>query len=293
MRRYGYSAFAMVLFLIVGAGFPNNNDKELIIRLQGEILVLQRQVRDLQESFDKWQVKSETSLSKLGNASDFSTQALSSIEDKLQRNQGSQSGAISGISSHLAKISEQVSINNQQISQLNQNLNTLKQSVQEYQHKLRERENLEIRQSNDDPEFAFAIGYLKYKNREYDAAISLFRDYLKTSGQTEKSDDAAFWIAESLAAQGKLAEALNEYNEIPVRYPKGDKVAIAQFRKGIVLLRLEKRVEGIETLKTVMSLYPDSREAAMARSELTRLGEMESSASPTAPSATPRQRPQR
>jgi TolA-binding protein len=293
MRRYGYSAFAVVLLLIVGAGFPNNNDKELIIRLQGEILVLQRQIRDLQESFDKWQVKSETSLSKLGNASDFSTQTLSSIDDKLQRNQGAQSGAITGINSHLAKISEQVSINNQQISQLNQNINTLKQSVQEYQHKLRERENLEIKQSNDDPEFTFATGYLKFKNREYDAAISAFRNYLKISGQPEKSDDAAFWIAESLAAQGKLAEALNEYNEIQLRYPKGDKAAIAQFRIGVVLLRQEKRVEGVDALKTVMSLYPDSREAAMARSELTRLGEMESSASPTAPSATPRQRPQR
>jgi TolA-binding protein len=291
MRRYGYSAFAIVLLLIVGAGFPN--DKELIIRLQGEILVLQRQIRDLQESFDKWQVKSETSLSKLGNASDSSTQTLSSIEDRLQRNQGSQNGAITGINSHLAKISEQVSINNQQISQLNQNINTLKQSVQEYQHKLRERENLELRQSNDDPEFAFATGYLKYKNREYDAAISIFRDYLKTSGQTEKSDDAAFWIAESLAAQGRLAEALNEYNNIPVRYPNGDKVAIAQLRKGVVLLRLEKRIEGVEALKAVMSLYPDSREAAMARSELLRLGEIESNASPTSPSATPRQRPQR
>ena len=99
--------------------------------------------------------------------------------------------------------------------------------------------------------------------------------------------------AESLAAQGKLAEALNEFSQIPVRYPKGDKIAIAQFRQGVVLLRLEKRIEGVEALKTVMSLYPDSREAAMARSELLRLGEIESNASPTSPSATPRQRPQR
>jgi TolA-binding protein len=293
MQRHGQLAFAIILLLILGASLPNSSDKELIVRLQGEVLVLQRQVRDLQESFDKWQVKSETSLNKLSDASDASTQTLSAIEDKLQRSQGSQSGVIAGINSHLAKISEQISVNNQQISQLNQNLNTLKQSVQEYQHKLRERESLEVRPSNDDPEINFAAAYLKYKNREYDAAINLFRDYLRIAGQNEKSDDAAFWIAESLAAQGKLSEALNEYNEILARYPRGDKAATAQLRKGIALLRLEKRTEGVEALKTLVSLYPDSREASLARSELTRLGETENNNSPTTPSATPGQRPQR
>src|SRR5215510_12127378 len=137
-QRYGYLAFATALFLVLGASLPNSNDKELIIRLQGEILVLQRQVRDLQESFDQWQVKSETSFNHLGSASEISTRTLSSIDDKLQRNQGSQANAVAGVNAHLVKISEQISANNQQLSQLGQNVNSLKQSLQEFQRKLRE-----------------------------------------------------------------------------------------------------------------------------------------------------------
>ncbi len=274
MQRYGYLVFATAIFLVIGASLPNSNDKELIIRLQGEILVLQRQVRDLQESFDKWQVKSETSLSNLGNTSEISARTLSSIEDKLQRNQGSQSNALVGVNTHLTKIAEQVSLNSQQTAQMNQHINALKQSVQEYQQKLREREASDLRPETNDPEIMFAQAYLKYKRREYEAAINLFRNYLSVFGQSEKADDANFWIAESFTSQGKLAEALDEYNNILAKYPNGDRAAGARLKKGVTLLRLEKRQEGVETLKTVISLHPNSRESEMARSELIRLGEI-------------------
>src|SRR5262245_10296486 len=185
-QRYRYLAFAAAIILITGAAIPNGDDKELIIRLQGEIMVLQRQIRDLQESFDKWQVKSETSLTNLGSASETSTRTLSSIDDKLQRNQGSQANAVAGVNAHLAKLSENISANNQQVSQLNQNVNSLKQSLQEFQRKMREQETQEARLNTDDPELAFGQAYQKYKKGEHESAIALFRSYLRTFGNTEK-----------------------------------------------------------------------------------------------------------
>jgi len=273
-QRYRYLVFATALFLVIGASLPNNNDKELIIRLQGEILVLQRQVRDLQESFDKWQVKSETSLNNLGSASETSARTLSSIDDKLQRNQGSQSNAVAGVNAHLAKISEYISANNQQLSQLSQNVNSLKQTLQEYQRKIQEQESQGAKQSMDDPELAFAQAYQKFKKGEYESAVNLFRAYLRTFGQTEKADDASFWIAESLAAQGKLAEALAEYDGLLAKYPDGDRAASARFKKGLTLLQMERRQEGVEALKSVISLHPNTRESGLAKAELARLGEV-------------------
>jgi TolA-binding protein len=274
VQRYGYLVFAIALFLVLGASLPNSNDKELIIRLQGEILVLQRQVRDLQESFDKWQVKSETSLNNLGSASETSARTLSSIDDKLQRNQGSQANAVAGVNAHLAKISENLSANNQQLSQLGQNVNSLKQSLQEFQRKLREQENQETKLNTDDPELAFAQAYLKYKKGEHESAVTLFRAYQRTFGNTEKSDDASFWIAESLAVQGKLAEALAEYDSLLAKYPEGDRAPSARFKKGLALLQMERRQEGVEALKSVISLHPNTRESGLARAELVRLGEV-------------------
>lgn len=239
-QRYRYWAFAVALFLAAGASLPGSNDKELIIRLQGEVLVLQRQIRDLQESFDKWQVKSETSLNNLGSASETSTRTLSSIDDKLQRNQGSQTNAVAGVNAHLAKISEHIANNNRQISQLGQNVDSLKQSLQEFQRKLQEQESQNIRSN---------------------------------TGNTEKPDDALFLNAESLAAQGRLAEALAEYDSILAKYPSGDKAAIARLKKGLTLLQMERREEGVEALKSVVSLHPNTQESETAKAELVRLGE--------------------
>jgi tol-pal system protein YbgF len=266
-------AFAAALFLIAGANIPTKDDKEIIIRLQGEVLVLQRQIRDLQESFDKWQVKSETSLSNLGSATETSTRTLSSIEDKLQRNQGTQANAVAGVNAHLAKISEQIANNNRQYTQLSQNIDFLKQSLQEFQRKLQEQESRNIRTNTDDPEIAYSQAYLKFREGDYDSAVNLFRVYLRTFSQTEKSDDALFWIAESMAAQGRLAEALTEYDGLLTKYPGGDKVASARLKKGLALLQMERRQEGVEALKSVVSLHPNTQESEMARAELVRLGE--------------------
>jgi tol-pal system protein YbgF len=272
-QRYRYLAFAAALFLITGANLPTKDDKEIIIRLQGEVLVLQRQIRDLQESFDKWQVKSETSLNNLGSATETSTRTLSSIDDKLQRNQGTQANAVAGVNAHLAKISEQIASNNRQYSQVSQNIDFLKQSLQEFQRKLQEQESRNARANTDDPETAYSQAYLKFREGDYDSAVNLFRVYLKTFSQTEKSDDALFWIAESMAAQGRLAEALTEYDGLLTKYPSGDKVASARLKKGLALLQMERRQEGVETLKSVVSLHPNTQESEMAKAELARLGE--------------------
>jgi tol-pal system protein YbgF len=272
-QRYRYLAFAAALFLIAGVNLPNRDDKEIIIRLQGEVLVLQRQIRDLQESFDKWQVKSETSLNNLGSATETSTRTLSSIEDKLQRNQGSQTNAVAGVNAHLAKISEQIAGNNRQFSQVAQNIDSLKQSLQEFQRKLQEQESRDIRTNTDDPETAYAQAYLKYREGDYDSAVNLFRVYLKNFNQTEKSDDALFWIAESMAAQGKLNEALAEYDGLLAKFPGGDKVASARLKKGLALLQMERRQEGVAILKSVVSLHPNTQESELAGAELLRLGE--------------------
>jgi tol-pal system protein YbgF len=272
-HQYRYLAFAAAIFLITGANFPTKDDKEIIIRLQGEVVVLQRQIRDLQESFDKWQVKSETSLNNLGSATETSTRTLSSIEDKLQRNQGSQANAVAGVNAHLAKISEQIATGARQVSQMGQNVDSLKQSLQEFQRKLQEQESRNARQSADDPEIAFSQAYLKYRDGEYDSAVNLFRGYLRTFGQTEKSDDALFWIAESLGAQGRLAEALAEYDGLLTKFPNSDKAPGARLKKGLTLLQMERRQEGVEALKSVVSLYPNTQESETAKAELVRLGE--------------------
>ncbi|MBO0722679.1 MAG: hypothetical protein J2P41_17780, partial [Blastocatellia bacterium] len=88
-----------------------------------------------------------------------------------------------------------------------------------------------------------------------------------------------------LFSLAKYNEALTEYERILSEYQKGDKYTKSLLKKGITLLHLERRNEGIVVLKSVISQSPTSPEASQARDELSRLGE-DSSGSTTSSSST-------
>lgn len=264
--------------LLVGAVSPSGTDKELIIKLQGEVLVLQRQIRDLQESFDKWQGQSTSSLQKLSENTAQTTRDLASIEDALKTSRTTQTSGVAGTNAQLTRLAEQISQSNKNFSQLNQTINSLAQSIRDYQQKLEAREKLEkdsgsVIPPNSPPEALYAAGYQRYLKGDHEAAINYFRAFLAANTQSDDRDNAMFWIAESLASQAKYQEAIREYERILAEYPKGDKATQALFKKGVTLLYLERREEGVATLKSVIAQHPNTQEANLARNELSRLGE--------------------
>jgi tol-pal system protein YbgF len=294
MKQYKPLVLAAAVFLIIGATAPNNGDKELIIRLQGEVLVLQRQIRDLQESFDKWHGQSTASLQRISDNSSTTVRELTALGDSLKNVQTSQSSNLVGTNTQLQKISEQLSKNQQNFSDLSQQINSLKQSIQEYQQKSESRDKSENTpdpsSSLDTPETLFATAQNQFNKGNYESAIKYFRAYLTSQNQSEDSDDAQFWIAESYFALGKYNQALSEYDRILSDYPRGDKTTQALLKKGITMLHLERRREGVNALKSVIAQSPNSREASLAKNELNRLGEeFVPSTTPTPPQN--RQRP--
>jgi hypothetical protein len=90
MKQYKPWIIVALLCVLVGASSPASGEKELIIRLQGEVLVLQRQIRDLQEAFDKAQGQSTAALQRLVETSEGSQRTLANLEDSFKSTQTSQ-----------------------------------------------------------------------------------------------------------------------------------------------------------------------------------------------------------
>ena len=96
--------------LLLGARLPaaTSSDRDLIIRLQGEVLVLQRQLRDLQEAIDR---NHETTLPKLTAVSEqteTASKSLASINDHLNQTGALQQNNLQGVIRRLAHIEEQL-----------------------------------------------------------------------------------------------------------------------------------------------------------------------------------------
>ncbi|MFN7926365.1 MAG: tetratricopeptide repeat protein [Blastocatellia bacterium] len=289
MKRY--SPFFLCMLLIVALG-ASSSDKELIIRLQGEVLVLQKQVRDLQESFDKSTGQSVTLMQKVTDNSETTLRSLSAIEEAIKLSQTTQSNSFTGATTRINRLSEQANVADKRLDQIASQINSLKnlieQQAKQRQEDERKRETAPPRFEN--PEQLYAYAYTQYTQGKYDEAITNFRRYVEAYGSTEAADNAQFWVGEGLFAQMRYAEALADYDRLLTTYPNGDKVLAARFKKGLALLYLERREEGVAELRTVIRTAPNSPEASQARQELERLGE--SPNAPVTPTTTkPRSRP--
>lgn len=290
MKRYSPYLLCGILFLAAGA---SSSDKELIIRLQGEVLVLQKQVRDLQESFDKSTGQSVTLIQKVTENSEQTLRNLGSIEEAIRLSQTTQNNSFTGATTRINRIAEQATMTDKRLDQISGQINALKgfieQQAKQRQEEERKKETTPPRFEN--PEQLYAYAYSQYTQGKYDEAIANFRRYVEAYGTTEAADNAQFWIGDGLFSQMRYAEALVEYDRLLATYPTGDKVIASQLKKGLSLLYLERREEGVAALRLVLANAPSSPDAVQAKQELERLGENPNLPIAPKPATKPRSRP--
>jgi tol-pal system protein YbgF len=107
---------------------------------------------------------------------------------------------------------------------------------------------------------------------KYDLARSEFQDYLKYYGDTELASNAQFYLGEIYYKQKKYGEAVTAYDKVVTNYPKSFKFAPARLRKGLALLDLGQKTEGVRELREVIKRFPRSEEDRLARAKLQELG---------------------
>jgi tol-pal system protein YbgF len=127
-------------------------------------------------------------------------------------------------------------------------------------------------QPAEDPVAMYQAAYRDYQRGNFDLAIAGFQDYLAKHPDTDLSDNAAFWWAESLYSQKKFPEAIAQFDVVVSKYPRSDKVPTALLKKGYAYINLGERAQGIVQLQYVLHEHPNSPEAPLARQRLRSLG---------------------
>lgn len=119
-----------------------------------------------------------------------------------------------------------------------------------------------------DPESAYNAAYADLSAGRYDLARQAFVEYLKHYPDTERSDNAQYWVGECLYATGDFEGAIVEYAKVVSRYPKGDKVAAALLKTGYAQARLNRPEEAKKSFRQVVQRFPKSDEARLAKERL-------------------------
>ena len=97
--------------------------------------------------------------------------------------------------------------------------------------------------------------------REFEKFLSLFPD-------SDKADNAKFWMAESYYRDKWYEKAILEYQAVIENYPQGNKIAASLLKQGYAFDHLGESANARLILKELVKKFPESNEAKIAREKL-------------------------
>lgn len=96
--------------------------------------------------------------------------------------------------------------------------------------------------------------------------ISRFEAFLQEYPQGGYAANAEYWIGEGFYAQGKYQDALNQFRKVDASYPQHHKNADALLKTGMCLSRLGDKDAATQAYKQLLTRFPNSEAARIARS---------------------------
>jgi tol-pal system protein YbgF len=118
------------------------------------------------------------------------------------------------------------------------------------------------------PRELYSQAYADYARGNYDLAIQGFTEYIRLFPSTDFTDNAQYWIGESLYGKKQFAEAIEAWNVLFRDYPSSDKLPDARAKKGMALERLGRRSQALVEYRYVIDRFPNSPAARIARERL-------------------------
>ena len=104
-------------------------------------------------------------------------------------------------------------------------------------------------------------------------AIQAFRDFLRANPKSPMAGNAQYWVGEAYFAQGDYNRSVIELNEVLVKYPQNDRLPGVLLALASAFEQQGDRLDAKLVLQKLISEYPKSEEAEIARRKLPSLGE--------------------
>src|SRR5437879_6286638 len=188
-----------------------------------------------------------------------------------------------GVSKEIVQLQTQVQALQEQMSRMQHTMDELKARLNKLSQQLEAmqsaQQNLNAQQQQatqqqqaPPPDVLYNNALRDYNAGKNDIATQEFNDYIKFYPNTDLAGNAFFYLAEIQFRQNNFQEAAKNYHQIIQKFPSGSKAAAAQLKKGMALIQLGQKDDGVRELRHVIQRYPRTNEALQAREQLRKLG---------------------
>lgn len=110
------------------------------------------------------------------------------------------------------------------------------------------------------------------KQGRYDQAAIALNQFMVAFPQSDLSDNAQYWLAETHYVDQDFEAALAGFERVLERYPGSRKIPDALLKIGYCNIELERPTAAEQALRQVVGQYPDSSAARLASQRLEQLG---------------------
>ena len=189
-----------------------------------------------------------------------------------------------GCGAYEAQLNDSIEVHNQgienRVNSLEEEVNQLREELSQMNLKNIELESLIIKEESEtkvklshseNAKEDFESSFELLRKGDYVSAEVALRDYIESFPQATYTDDAKFWLAESLYAQAKFSEALEIFNQIIDQYPDSEKMMESILKSGFSHQELGDLITAKAIYQRVIREYPNSSASSLAKERLNKI----------------------
>ena len=118
------------------------------------------------------------------------------------------------------------------------------------------------------PEALYKQAKSHFDDENFEQARKSFEEFLSRYPESDKADNARFWIADSYYREQWYEKAILEYQKVIEEYSEGNKVPAALLKQGYAFSSLGENANARLILNELIKNHPDSKEAKIAEKKI-------------------------
>ena len=296
------SAVAGLALLLPAA--PAHAVSKEMIQLQTQVQQLQDMIQHLQTSNDQNMGVLQHLIEQTADSVNRMSQTLNTLQQEVQAQNG-QGGKVDQLSGQIQGVNDSVDEVKTRLAKLDkalqdmqsqlQNINTQPAAAQQGQPgqpgqamtgpaMTGQPAQAPVQQQPQAPpvDQLYQSALRDYTSARYDLASGEFGDVIKYYPQDDLAGNAYFYLGEISYRKGDYPTAIQNYDAVLEQFAGSPKAPAAQLCKGLAEIDSNQRDAGIRDLRSLIQRYPQTPEAAQARSRLNGMGVRITPAKPSA-----------
>jgi tol-pal system protein YbgF len=273
MRNLRYFGVLVLLTSLSVSVPPAWGVSKEIIQLQTQVQALQDQMTHMQQSFDERMGVMKSLMDQNTDSMNKVTAAMTALQSSLEKLQSDNSGRVDQLSGQIQALNDSLDELKARIAKVSKQLDDV-QAAQQNQAAAaaaQQAQQQALAQAPP-PDVLYNNALRDYNAGNNDLAKQEFSDYVRFYPNTDLAGNSYFYLAEIGFKQGDYQGAIKNYDQVLQNFPTGNKAPSSDLKKGLALIELGQKDDGIAELRHVIQRYPRSNEALQAREKLRKMG---------------------